>query len=138
MNKIMRSAAVLAALLGAAMAANGLAMLGDPQAWYARVPGVTATGAYNQHFIRDIGLAYLLTGLGFIAGAVRPAQRTWLWFASSLWLAGHALFHLWEVAVSICGPDAIGRDFTGVTLPALIGLALACLAWRTGPAEAAR
>jgi hypothetical protein len=129
-DRIMRGAAVLAALLGAAMAANGLAMLADPQGWYARVPGVTATGAYNQHFIRDIGLAYLLIGAGFLAGALRPAQRVWLWLASSVWLAGHSLFHFWEVAAGICGPEAIGRDFLGVTLPAIIGLALTLLAWR--------
>ena len=120
----------IAALLGAAMTANGLAMLGDPQGWYARVPGVIATGAYNQHFIRDIGLIYLLIGLAFAAGAFRPAQRLTLWLTPTLWLAGHAIFHLWEVAVGICGPDAIPRDFPGVTVPALIGLCLTLFAWR--------
>ena len=120
----------LALVLAALMTANGLAMLGDPQGWYARVPGVVATGAFNQHFIRDIGLIYLLIGLSFAAGVVRPAQRVALWLAASLWLSGHALFHFWEVAAGICGTDAIPRDFVGVTLPALIGLGLTAYAWR--------
>lgn len=120
----------LALLLAALMAANGLVMLTNPQGWYVRVPGVVATGAYNQHFIRDIGLIYLLIGIGFAVGAFRPGQRLALWLAASLWLTGHALFHLWEVAVGICGADAIPRDFLGVTLPALIGLCLTFYAWR--------
>jgi hypothetical protein len=120
----------IAVLLGVAMGANGVAMLADPQAWYARVPGVIATGAYNQQFIRDIGLIYLLIGLAFAAGAVRPRERPILWLAPTLWLAGHAIFHLWEVAVGICGPDAIPRDFPGVTVPALIGLGLTLVAWK--------
>jgi hypothetical protein len=94
-SKLTRISNLIALLLGAAMAANGLAMLGDPQAWYARVPGVIATGAFNQHFIRDIGLIYLLIGLAFAAGAFRSALRLTLWAAATLWLAGHALFHLW-------------------------------------------
>ncbi|MFD1612042.1 hypothetical protein ACFSCW_09540 [Sphingomonas tabacisoli] len=120
----------LALLLAALMAANGLVMLTNPQGWYVRVPGVVATGAYNQHFIRDIGLTYLLIGIGFAIGAFRPAMRLALWLGASLWLTGHALFHLWEVAVGICGTDAIPRDFLGVTLPALIGLGLSFCAWR--------
>jgi hypothetical protein len=42
-----------------------------------------------------------------------------------LWLCGHALFHFWEVAVGICGPSALVRDFAAVTLPALISAVLA-------------
>lgn len=30
---------------------NGVLMLSGPQAWYIGVPGVSATGAYNHHFI---------------------------------------------------------------------------------------
>ena len=117
-------AAVLAGALGLFALGNGLAMLLDPQRWYASVPGVTATGAFNQHFIRDIGLIYALAGAAYLAGALRPLRRTLLWALPTLWLGGHALFHFWEVAAGICGPDAIPRDFVGVTLPALLGAGL--------------
>jgi len=117
-------AALLAGALGLFALGNGAAMLLDPQRWYASVPGVTATGAFNQHFIRDIGLVYALCGAAFLAGALQPLHRTLLWTLPTLWLGGHALFHLWEVAVGICGSDAIPRDFVGVTLPALAGAGL--------------
>jgi hypothetical protein len=120
----------LAALLGIGLGANGVYMLADPASWYFAVPGVTTTGPFNQHFLRDIGLIFILTATAMLAGVVRADMRIALWSASGLWLAGHALFHIWEVAVGICGADAIARDFPAVTLPALIALALATWAWR--------
>jgi hypothetical protein len=113
-----------AILMGAAAAANGLFMLVSPEHWYFSVPGVTTTGPFNQHFIRDIGLIFLLVGTAFLVGAAKPQYRVVLWAAPTLWLGGHALFHLWEVAVGICAPSAIARDFPAVTLPAVIGAGL--------------
>src|SRR4249920_489782 len=43
-------------ILGIALAANGFVMLG------AAVLGVAATGPFNAHFIRDVGVAYVLCG----------------------------------------------------------------------------
>ena len=125
-----RIAVGAALVLGVLAVANGAAMLVDPMGWYWRVPGVPSTGPFNQHFVRDIGLAFTLSGLSFIAGACLPAQRVALWAVASAWLIGHALFHLWEVAAGICSADAIPRDFLGVTLPGLIGLALTLQAVR--------
>lgn len=118
-----------AAVLGVGAAANGVFMLADPANWYFAIPGVTTTGPFNQHFLRDIGLTFLLIGTAMVSGALIPVQRVALWSAASLWLAGHAIFHLWEVSVGICGPDAIARDFPAVTLPALVAILLAVWAW---------
>jgi hypothetical protein len=120
----------LAAVLGFAAVANGAFMLANPAEWYFAIPGVTTTGPFNQHFLRDIGLIFLLIGAAMLAGALIPGQRVALWGAAGLWLAGHALVHLWEVSVGLCGPDAIARDFPAVTLPALVAIALAVWAWR--------
>ena len=114
----------IALALGVAAVANGLFMLAAPEAWYFAVPGVTTTGPFNQHFLRDIGLIFLFVGTAFLTGAALPRYRVVLWAAATLWLWGHALFHFWEVAVGICGPSALARDFPAVTLPALIGTAL--------------
>jgi hypothetical protein len=114
----------LALLLGVAMEANGVFMLVAPENWYFAVPGVTDTGPFNQHFLRDIGLIFLLIGGGFLAGAARPQHRVLLWAAPTIWLSGHALFHFWEVAVGICSASVLPRDFPAVTLPAIIGAAL--------------
>lgn len=119
----------VAVVLGAAMAANGAFMLVAPERWYFAVPGVTTTGPFNQHFIRDIGMMYLFIGAAFALGAARERARLALWTGATIWLAGHALFHFWEVAVGICSLGAVPRDFPGVTLPALIGAALALWAY---------
>ena len=120
----------IAVLLGVALIANGVFMLVAPESWYFAVPGVTSTGPFNQHFVRDIGLIFLLLSGAFLVGAARPGYRVMLWAAASLWLSGHALFHLWEVAVGICSPSVIPRDFPAVTLPAIIGILLTLWAIR--------
>jgi uncharacterized protein YjeT (DUF2065 family) len=120
----------LAGILAAGLAGNGIFMLTAPEAWYFAVPGVTTTGPFNQHFLRDIGLIFVLIGAGLIYGAVRPGSRVLLWTTGAIWLSGHALFHFWEVAVGICGPEVLPRDFPAVTLPALIAVALSIWSYR--------
>ena len=75
------------------------------------MPGVTDTGFYNQHFIRDIGLIQLFLGVAFGIGMIRPERRIGLWAAATLWLIAHAVFHLWGVAVIICSPSAFPAIF---------------------------
>ncbi|WP_070152849.1 hypothetical protein [Sphingobium phenoxybenzoativorans] len=128
----------LAAVLGIGAAVNGLFMLISPANWYFAVPGVTTTGPLNQHFVRDIGLIFLLVAIAMLTGVVRPAARLPLWSAAALWLAGHALFHFWEVAVGICGTGALAQDFPAVTLPAILTAGLALWAWRDTAHESCR
>ena len=118
----------LAWVLGAGAIANGLFMLWYPADWYFAIPGVTTTGPFNPHFVRDIGLVFLGIGIAFVLGAARPASRATLWGSAALWLSGHALFHLWEVAAGLCGPSALVRDFPAVTLPALLSITLTVFA----------
>jgi hypothetical protein len=120
-----------AILMGLAALANGVFMLVSPERWYFAVPGVTDTGPFNQHFIRDIGLIFLFVGTAFLLGAAKPQHRFVLWVAATLWLAAHALFHYWEVAIGICGPSVLVRDFPAVTLPAIIGTILSMWAARS-------
>ncbi|OWJ65109.1 hypothetical protein [Inquilinus limosus] len=114
----------VAVFMGVLAEANGVFMLLSPDGWYFAVPGVTTTGPFNQHFIRDIGLIFLFVGTSYLFGAAQPRHRIIFWAAPTLWLAGHALFHFWEVAVGICGPSVLIRDFPAVTLPAAIGTLL--------------
>jgi hypothetical protein len=46
----------MVAFNGIFLSVNGLFMLVAPLVWYEFIPGVTDTGLFNQHFIRDIGL----------------------------------------------------------------------------------
>src|SRR3954447_15582165 len=107
---------------GLFLSVKGLFMLVAPLVWYDFVPGVTDTGFFNQHFIRDIGIIQLFLGVAFGIGMIRPERRIGLWATATLWLIALALFHLWEVAVVICSPSVILRDFPAVTLPAIVGV----------------
>lgn len=118
------------------LSANGLFMLIAPLTWYELVPGVTDTGFFNQHFIRDIGIVQLFIGVAFGIGSIRPEYRVGLWGVATLWLAAHALFHVWEVTAGICAPSALLRDFPAVSLPAIIG-ALATF-WAIGKTRSVR
>ncbi|MFJ7793969.1 hypothetical protein [Pseudomonas sp. NPDC096950] len=115
---------IFAIVLGVAMAANGVFMLINPALWYSAVPGVERTGLFNQHFIRDIGLLYMAIGAAFAGGSLSPTHRVLLWASAATWLTAHALFHFWEVAAGICGPEALRVDFAAVTLPAIFAILL--------------
>lgn len=103
---------------------NGGLMLSGPQAWYLGTPGVSATGAYNHHFIVDIGFIFLVSG-GAMALGVWLRQRA-LILAGLAWPLLHAGFHAgllaWHGAVS---DAAWVTEIGGVILPALILTALA-------------
>jgi hypothetical protein len=128
---------IMAAFNAIFLSVNGLFMLVAPMVWYDFVPGVTDTGFFNQHFIRDIGIIQLLLGVAFGIGMIRPERRIGLWAAATLWLIAHAVFHLWEVAFGICSPSVIPRDFPAVTLPAIIGAVLTLWAINHSRAERA-
>src|SRR3546814_5409650 len=89
-------AGALAAVLGG----NGLAMLFAGLWWYGAVPGVTATGPYNPHFVRDIGAAYLVTGLAAAWFAWKPRQGWPALVAGAAFLTLHSAVHVFDAA---CG-----------------------------------
>ena len=117
----------IAVILALGMAANGLFMLAQPQAWYDAVPGVPLTGLFNPHFVRDIGMAYLTVAGGLGWFAVRPGQGWPALVMATAFLALHAAIH---VVDSACGPgplQTVLRDFPGVYLPPLIAGTIAFL-----------
>ncbi|MFO1241001.1 MAG: hypothetical protein U1E64_11675 [Sphingomonadaceae bacterium] len=115
-----RLAQALVALVALFSLGNGAFMLGDPFGWYQAVETVKFTGPPNQHFIRDIGLAYLTCG-GILAFAVPNLATRWLAaFAGSLWLAIHGLLHVWEFMTGVCAPGIFWQDAPGVLGPPLL------------------
>lgn len=115
----------IAAGLGLILAANGLAMLFAGLWWYGVLPGVTATGPYNPHFVRDIGAAYLVAGASLAAFAWRPRAAWPAVMAAAAFLTLHAAIHVFD---AVCGTRPLAdmtRDFAGVYLPAFIALAFA-------------
>ena len=111
--------------------ANGLFMLVKPLDWYVFVPTVVTTGPPNAHFIRDIGLAYVGSGLVLLYAAANPVLRWRAAVVGGIWLAFHGALHIYEVAAGICGPATFWADAPAVIgQPALVIIALAILAAR--------
>lgn len=120
-----RISQVITALLALIMGGNGLAMLFAGLWWYGVVPGVTATGPYNPHFVRDIGAAYLVVGASLAAFAVRPRAAWPAVAAAAGFLTLHAAIHVFDAACGTKPLADVARDFGGVYLPALIALTFA-------------
>lgn len=115
----------LSAALAAVLGANGLIMLFAGLWWYGAVPGVTATGPYNPHFVRDIGAAYLVVGLSLAAFAWRPREAWPALCAAAAFLALHAAIHVFDAACGSHPMSDVVRDVGGIYLPTLITLGLA-------------
>ena len=108
--------------------ANGIFMLVKPLDWYVFIPTVVTTGPPNQHFIRDIGLAYLGSGAILLYATLDPIRRWRAAVVGGLWLALHGALHIYEVAAGICGPATFWADAPAVIgQPALVIAALIIL-----------
>lgn len=110
---------IIALGMGALMAANGIYMFADPPGWYAAVPGVPDTGPLNDHFIRDIGLAYLVAGNGLVW-----SEFGGTWRASALgamFIALHSALHIGET-IQGHHHDVILNELLAVHLPAALAI----------------
>jgi hypothetical protein len=116
---------LVAAVLGAGLTLNAMAMLFVPHRWYDVTPGVDDTGPFNPHFVRDIGSAYLVAGLALIALA-RWGGRAWAAaVAGAAFLSVHAAVHGWELATDRESTSHLPMDLVLIFAPAV--LALGCV-----------
>lgn len=74
-DSLHRLAQLLFALVAAFALGNGGYMLADPLGWYEFVETVKFTGPPNEHFLRDIGLAYISGGVMLGYAAYNPPMR---------------------------------------------------------------
>lgn len=118
-----RLAQALVAIAGLIALANGLFMLISPFGWYEAVGTVKASGPPNGHFIRDIGLAYLLSACLLLYAAINLPMRWGSALAGAGWLAAHGGLHVWEVTRGICSPTIFWQEAPGTLGPPLAALA---------------
>jgi hypothetical protein len=116
-------------LLGLFHIANGLTMLVAPMAWYDAVPGVTATGPFNHHFILDIGMAFLASGGLLALGARNTASAASFAIAGATWPILHALIHIsgWFMDGFPSQANVAVSEVVGVVTFAALGGVLAWL-----------
>ena len=115
----------LTLLLIVILAGNGLLMLAAPGYWYHLIPTVPFTGPFNEHFVRDIGCAYLACGLAF-AWLLRNPARWPAAAIASLFLILHALTHVWD---GLAGRESLAHLLSDIPAVFLIPLLAAGLSW---------
>jgi hypothetical protein len=110
---------------------NGAWMLLFPQSWYTNLPAaVPHTGPFNAHFVRDLGVAFLVSGVAF-AWSARNIDRSYpVHLGLTLFFTGHALIHLVDIATGHLPAVHWLIDLPGVFLPAILMIVLAVPAVR--------
>jgi len=100
---------------------NGAWMLSSPFSWYEYLPAaVPHTGPFNSHFVRDIGVAYSVAGLGFGWCALHLGRCRPVHLGLTIFFVGHALIHLVDKHPGRLPGTHWLIDAPGVFAPALI------------------
>jgi hypothetical protein len=83
----------------------------------------------NSHFVRDIGLIFLASGIALILGARKGRDAAVLAAAGAAWPVMHGLFHVygWIMHGFPADPAAAVAEAVGVVLAAVLGMTLAWL-----------
>jgi len=123
-------------ILALGSAANGVWMLADPALWFTDLPaGVPDFGPYNEHFVRDVGAAFLTFGAALGWAARRPAARFPLVAVTALFFVLHAAGHVYDTARGFVDAHHWWLDLPGVYLPALLFVVLTVLLARAPAPE---
>jgi len=110
---------------------NGAWMLLFPLSWYTDLPAaVPHTGPFNQHFVRDLGVVFIVAGLAFGWSAFNVDRSRLVHLALTAFFAGHALIHLTDILAGRLPESHWLMDLPGVFVPALLMILLAVPAVR--------
>jgi len=110
---------------------NGFWMLISPFSWYAEFPAdISHTGPFNAHFVRDLGVVYLVAALAFVWAARNIDRSMPVHVALTVFFVGHALIHLGDIGVGRLPHSHWLIDMPGVFVPALLMTILAVPAVR--------
>lgn len=114
---------IIACLVGLV---NGLWMLFFPLSWYADFPAaIEQTGPFNAHFVRDLGITYLVATLGFGWCAMHLERSRTVHLGLTIFFAGHALLHVADLLAGRLPAAHWLVDAPSVFAPALLLIVLA-------------
>lgn len=115
-------------LLGAGSLVNAAWMLVAPLHWYHDLPAaVPDFGAFNPHFVRDIGCAFVMVGAAQVWAAFAPRHRYPLVAMTALFLVAHAALHVYDTVRGAVHPIHWWLDLPTVHAPALLIAVLALI-----------
>lgn len=112
-------------ILGAISVGNGAWMILSASTWFNKMPiSAEDTGPLNTHFVHDVGLVYLLVGIGAFWCAYKLKKCIEVHLGITLFMGGHAIIHLVETILGDLPLNHFLIDFPLVTLPAMILIGL--------------
>lgn len=105
---------------------NGAWMLLFPLSWYTDLPAaVPNTGPFNPHFVRDLGVVFLIVGFAFGWSAFNLDRSRPVHLVLTAFFTGHALIHLADIVAGRLPHNHWTIDIPGVFVPALLMIILA-------------
>lgn len=106
--------------------AIGAWMLCFPLSWYWHLPAaIPHTGSYNAHLVRDLGVAFIVAGLGFGWCATHLDRCRPVHWGLTTFFAGHALIHVADILAGRLPDTHWLIDAPGVFVPAVLLIVLA-------------
>jgi hypothetical protein len=104
---------------------TGIWMLFFPLSWYSNFPAaIPHTGAFNSHFVRDLGVVYLTIALSFAWCASQLNLSRPVHLGLTFFFTGHALIHLFDILSGRLPQSHWATDLPLVFLPAVVMIAL--------------
>ncbi|MDQ2921222.1 MAG: hypothetical protein M3R52_06400 [Acidobacteriota bacterium] len=102
---------------------NGGWMLVFPLSWYEDFPAsIPHTGPFNSHFVRDLGVAFIVVALAF-GWSARNIDRAYpIHLGLTVFFTGHALIHVADIVAGRLPHSHLLIDTPGVFVPALLML----------------
>lgn len=123
------------AIIGTGSLANAVWMIFAPGHWYTELPaGVPDYGPLNEHFVRDIGVAFAAAGVALVWAAFSSRYRLPLVAIGAVFFWGHALLHVYDTLRGAVEANHWLLDVPGVYLPAVV-LAIAVVVLARGKEE---
>jgi hypothetical protein len=108
------------------MIGNGLWMVFSALPWFTNIPtDMAATGIPNSHLIHDVGIAYIVFGVGLVWCASNLGRCRSVYLGTMFFMTGHAMGHAVEILVGQLPPSHWWIDFPLVFLPGIILAVLA-------------
>jgi len=117
---------IFAILLSVYFLGTAIYILCLPETFYRLTPGLDVMGPFNMHFIRDVGLTFLVSGGAMLWGGAKRNRVALI--CGAAWPFLHALYHCviwWHRGFPIDQIWAV--DLTAVILPGFAAMALAVM-----------
>lgn len=81
-------------------------------------------GLFNNHFIKDAGLAFLSSGILLVFALFRESERLVYSFCASIFVVLHGLFHIQMLLGGMVPGEYVAYELMQVVIPAFVLLVL--------------